>query len=315
MFVKSELSREQSLKRRKKSLSGKTNKQKFITQTRNVIADLEKITQFHHTIDDSLIKTMNETIKEHEEGTITSSKDKVLDYLLECHDDVGSLLEDMKYGLEMATYERRLSNILNFLRDFQNTRFTPYDSPYADESSPLVQKIQKVAKRLHYKTAKLSHSLEDKTNEIHHFEKQNIDLASKIKNVSKNTYEYTDIANKMSDNHSKIEMLKGNVNTLRKTKNSFEFLAKMFDQLSINEEYHGYLKDEGHIKRLIKRIYKDPSTIDMMEDTLDLTEVLNEAQKEIDEVEAVIKPARKMAVDVEDDVDEDIIAKYKNMAE
>jgi len=137
-----------------------------------------------------------------------------------------------------------------------------------------------------------------------------------MKQLSKSSYRYTEQANLISDTHNQIEMLKGGINMIRKSASAFGLLARMFEQLTLHEDYFHYIKEDGYIRRLIKRLYKRPEELDVMENILDLTEVLNNLRDEIAEIESIVKPAQKIVFeDANDNFDEDVIRMYERMAE
>jgi phage gp29-like protein len=111
-------------------------------------------------------------------------------------------------------------------------------------------------------------------------------------------------------------MLKSNVNLLAKSMDSFKLLASLFENLSLHQSYFNHLKSDGYIRKLVKKLYRNPEKLDVMDNALDLTEALSKIEKEINEVEAIIKPITKAVYgDSDDKFDEDVVKLYQNMAE
>ncbi|MGM0436292.1 MAG: hypothetical protein ACQEQA_04505 [Bacillota bacterium] len=315
MFVKGELSRARALKRRKKMIKGRNIKQKFQNFMPEVIEALKDLRPFMSDVPDSTMKKYDDLIREHEENKQVTSKEKALDSLLECYDDLLVLKEAMKHGDKKHTYNDRIKSILGFLRDFHNTLYTPYKPAYEDTASELGSQIKDVAKTFKLKAAKLKSEMKQKEDEMLYYEKENKTLANTLGGLSKQSVEYTNAAGKIKENHQTITALKSHLNTLRKNHAIMENFAQMFEQLAINEAYHNNLKEEGSIRKLIKRVHKKPDSLDLMNDTTELTEALSNMKEELNELHSIIEPAQRMAFDNEEDVDDDLVSQYQSMNE
>jgi|GEM_PF-3088126 len=312
MFVKGELSRERELKRRKKYLKGKNTKQKFTQLYSEAIETLATIKPLMNHVNADVQKKFEAIITDAKASKQTTSDERALDSLLECHDDIETLKDEMKHGLNKHTHDKRLSAVLQFLRDFHSTTYTPYKDPYESDSSTVGKQIETVAKTFHYKAAKLQNEMAKKEEEMLYFERENQALADSLSGLPKQSVEYTTTANKIKGNHKTITALKSHLNTLRKNHSMMDHFAQMFEQLAINEAYHNNLKSEGPIRKLINRIHRNPEALDVMSDTTELADALSRMKEELSEIESIIEPAQKMAFDNEDDVDEDLIAQYQS---
>lgn len=313
MFVKGELSRERALKRRKKYLKGKNTKQKFKHLMPEVIEKLKALRPFMKALPESTRHKFEELIREHEQIVHTTSNEKALDSLIECGDDIDDLLDEMRHGTHRQSHEQRLSEILGFLRDFHNRTYIKYEKPYKDDPSALGKSIESVARTFHMKAAQIESEMAEKEDEMLHYEKENTALAETLEDISKQSAQYSTTAAKIKKHHSTITALKSHLNTLRKNHTIMSHFARMFEQLAINETYHGNLKAEGPIRKLINRIQKNPAALDVMSDTSELSDALNRMKEELSEIESIIEPSRKMAFDDEDAVDEDLISQYQSM--
>lgn len=313
MFVKGELSRERALKRRKKYLKGKNTKQKFKQFMPEVIEKLKALRPFTKALSEDIRKKFEDLIREHDQVVHTTSNEKALDSLIECADDIDDLLDEMKHGTHKQTHEPRLIEILGFLRDFHNRTYTKYEKPYEDDRSTLGKAISSVARTFHMKAARIESDMAEKEDEMLYYEKENTALAGTLEGLSKQSAEYSTTAAKIKKHHSTITALKSHLNTLRKNHTIMTHFARMFEQLAINEAYHGNLKAEGSIRKLISRIQKNPDALDVMADTSELSDALNRMKEELSEIESIIEPSQRMAFDDEDAIDEDLISQYQSM--
>jgi hypothetical protein len=316
MFFRSKLTLEQQLRQRVKALKGKTIKEKFLIQLKVTLTKLYEIQQLERINDNAIDQTINRLRDEYEDQTVTTSDEKVLFYLLRASDDVEALLDDMLHQTAMATYRDRLLNIVQFLADFNNKPYSEYVKFYQESSGKLVDQLRSVTKDIQYKVSRLNHEIAKTSDEIINLENLNVQRVDELASLSKASYQFTEIANLISDAHSQIEMLKGSVNLTRKSMTSFNLLARMFDELSLHEDYYHYIKEDGYIRRLIKRLYKHPEELDVMDNMLDLTEALQHIKDEIVEIESMVKPAQKMVFDDPNaNYDEDVLKLYQRMSQ
>lgn len=316
MFFRNKLTLEQQLRQRAKALKGKTTKEKFLAQLRITLAKLYEIQQLERINDKKIDQMIDRLRDEYEDQTATTSDENVLFYLLRAHDDVEALLDDMLHQVAMATYRERLLNILSFLADFNNKAYSEYVKFYEGSSGKLVDQLRAVTKDIQYKVSRLNHDIAKNSDEIINLENLNIQRVEELSTLNKASYQFTEIANLISDAHNQIEMLKGSVNLTRKSMTSFNLLARMLDELSLHEDYYHYVKDDGYIRKLIKRLYKHPEELDVMDNMLDLTEALQNIKDEIVEIESMVKPAQKMVFDDPNaNYDEDVLKLYQRMSQ
>ncbi|MFW6299063.1 MAG: hypothetical protein ACOC14_05215 [Bacillota bacterium] len=313
MFVKGELSRSRALKRRKRNIKGKTIKQKFSALMPEVIDELKTLRPFMETMPASTLKKYDDLIEEKTHNKQLTNSEDALDSLIECYDDIKTLKDDLKHGEQKHTHEERLLNILTFLRDFHSTLYTPFKPAYDDEASEIGKQINAVAKTFKLKTAKLEDAMRKKEDEMLFYERENKSLADALQDLSSQSVDYTTKASKIKANHKTISALKSHLSTLRKNRAIMENLARMFEQLAINEAYHNNLKAEGPIKKLIRKIDRNPDSLDIMNDTAELTETLQAMKEELSELHSMVEPAQRMAFDEEEAVDEDLISQYQSM--
>jgi phosphoglycerate-specific signal transduction histidine kinase len=316
MLFKGNKTKEQALRRRANKIKGKTIRDKFSWQLREVLKVLYEIKELDRIDDARLERDIERLRDDYEDQTITSSSEKTLLYTIACYDEASKLLDDMMHQVVIASYQPRLKNILNFIGDFNNKAFDDYVVFYEADSGKLIDRVRAVTKDVQYKVSRLNYEIAKLSDEVIAFEDSNVQRIKAIKELAKSSYRYTEQANLISDTHNQIEMLKGSINMTRKSASAFGLLARMLEQLTLHEDYFHHIKETGHIRRLIKRLYKKPQELDVMDNILDLTEVLNNLKDEITEIESIVKPAQKIVFeDANNDFDEDVIRLYERMAQ
>lgn len=309
-------SKEQQLRQRASKIKGKTVREKFLVQLREILKVLYKIQELSRIENRQIEAEIDRLRDEYEDQTVTTSSEKTLLYTIAAYDDAVMLLDDMMHQVAVSTYIPRLRNILDFIADFNNKPYDEYVVFYEADSNKLIDRIRAVTKDIQYKVSRLNYEIARNADEIVAMEELNVQRVKDMKQLSKSSYRYTEQANLISDTHNQIEMLKGGINMIRKSASTFGLLARMFEQLTLHEDYFHYIKEDGYIRRLIKRLYKRPEELDVMENILDLTEVLNNLRDEIAEIESIVKPAQKIVFeDANDNFDEDVIRMYERMAE
>lgn len=309
-------SKEQQLRQRASKIKGKTVREKFLVQLREILKVLYKIQELSRIENRQIEAEIDRLRDEYEDQTVTTSSEKTLLYTIAAYDDAVMLLDDMMHQVAVSTYIPRLRNILDFIADFNNKPYDEYVVFYEADSNKLIDRIRAVTKDIQYKVSRLNYEIARNADEIVAMEELNVQRVKDMKQLSKSSYRYTEQANLISDTHNQIEMLKGGINMIRKSASAFGLLARMFEQLTLHEDYFHYIKEDGYIRRLIKRLYKRPEELDVMENILDLTEVLNNLRDEIAEIESIVKPAQKIVFeDANDNFDEDVIRMYERMAE
>lgn len=309
-------SKEQLLRQRANKIKGKTVREKFLVQLREILKVLYKIQELSRIENRQIEAEIDRLRDEYEDQTVTTSSEKTLLYTLAAYDDAVMLLDDMMHQVAVSTYIPRLRNILDFIADFNNKPYDEYVVFYEADSNKLIDRIRAVTKDIQYKVSRLNYEIARNADEIVAMEELNVQRVKDMKQLPKSSYRYTEQANLISDTHNQIEMLKGSINMIRKSASAFGLLARMFEQLTLHEDYFHYIKEDGYIRRLIKRLYKRPEELDVMENILDLTEVLNNLRDEIAEIESIVKPAQKIVFeDTNDNFDEDVIRMYERMAE
>lgn len=316
MLFRGNKTKEQELRRRANKIKGRNVREKFQWQLKETLKVLYKIKELDRIENDRIEKEIDRLRDEYEDQTVTTSEEKTLLYVIACYDDAQLLLDDMMHQVAMASYVPRLRNILDFIGDFNNKPFDDYVVFYEAESDKIIDRVRAVTKDVQYKVSRLNYETSKYSDEIISFEDLNVQRIKVMKELSKSSYRYTEQANLVSDTHNQIEMLKGSINMLRKSAAAFGFLARMLEQLTLHEDYFHYIKEDGHIRRLIKRLYKKPQELDVMDNILELTEVLNNLRDEIAEIESIVKPAQKIVFeDSNNDFDEDVIRLYERMAQ
>ena len=315
MFIRGQLTKEQELKKMKRDLKGKNTKDKFKSLIESVTQKLHKITELDHFLKPDQKTVIGRLIDELSDQTVTTSSDKILLDMIECSEDISTLLEDMKLNQNPSTYEKRLDNALDFIGSYGTKRYSSTVSFYQDKSSRLEDQIKSISKDIQYKSSKMNHKIRKDSDEIIFLEKTNLDLFKKSEEHPKGSFQFKAIANEMVSHDQNIEMIKSGITLLTKNVHSMMLLGKLFEQLAIHEEYYKHLKLNGYTQRLIRKLYRKPDELDVMENTLDLAEVLVNIKEEIGEAESIIKPAKRMILEEEDNqASDDVMSKYKNMS-
>lgn len=316
MFVRREITESDRIKKKIRLIQGKSTQEKFKNLLKVILDKLDQIKEFDKFFNKELNLLFNRVRDDYRDLIQTTSNEKVLQYALLCEEDMDQLLDDMSHGISQSTYDKRLENILLFLKDFNNVHYQREIKFYQESSSKFADQLQTIYKDIQYKLSKMTYQSREVTNEILTLENQNIQLAKSLANVNKESYQYKDIAHQIQDYHQAIEMNQNAMKLMRKTMTSFSFLSSLFQQLSVLDEYVGYLKEDGYIRKLVKRLYRKPEELDLLENIMDLTEAIYNIKKEISQVEAIVKPANKMIFDdLEDEADVAIIEKYKALGQ
>ncbi len=316
MFIKSELTKDQRLKRKEKTLVGKSTKDKFRHLLKDCNETLKTIKALKPDISAKDFAALTSAIQHIADTNLTTSDRQKLFELMVCQEDLLVLFEDMKHRREVAAYSRRLNNILNFIHNFSHESYEFEMKFYQDKTSTLQDQLQVIVKAMQYKSSKMNYQITQVSDEIKHFEKDAIEKAKKMREINKSSFEYKELSHQIMDIDQHIELSKGNLSLTRKAKKSIDFLLKVFEQLTVLEEYTASLKKSGPTLQLIRRLYRNPNDIEVMETTLDLTEQMELIKNEINEVESLIKPAQRMITkDTEELVDDDLISKYQSMSD
>ncbi len=315
MFVRREVSEADRLRKKIRVLKGKTTADKFKGLLDDVIKKLDQIEAFDRYFESSLKDLYHRVKEDHQDLLQTTSSEKVLTSLILCEEDVDQLLDDMTHTTNQGTYDKRLENILVFLKDFQNVAYERNIVFYEDTGSKFNDQLSGIAKDIQYKISKMTYQMRQLTDEIKTLEKENIKLVQSLDAISKESFEYKDVTHRVQDYHTQIENNENSIKLMRSTMNGFRMMSSLFQQLSMLDEYIHYLKDDGYIRKLVKRLYRKPQELDLLDNTADLVQAVNNIKEEILEVESVVKPAKKMIFDdLADDADASVIEKYKAMA-
>lgn len=314
MFIKSELTKDQLLKRKEKSLPGKDVRSKFKACMTECIETLKTIHSLKSHLNEDTLSSLSKAIQYLDSANVTSSNRLKLYELMVCQQDANELFDDMKHHVQPSTYSERLKNILEYTQNFSTQNYQSHRIFYQDKKSTLEDQIEAILKVMRYKSAKLDYQLTKTADEIRFLEQSAKDKAKSLADLSKESFDYKDQTQQIMMMDQKIKMHQGSLNLARKTKKALDFLNQIFEQLTLLEAYTKSLKQNGPTLKLIKKLYKNPETIEVLETTLDLTEQMELIKQEIQEIDAVIEPAQRMILkDNETLVDDDLIAKYQNM--
>jgi hypothetical protein len=316
MIIKSKPTKDQKIRYKIKDLKGRNTKDKFTNLLKLVLETLHEIDELNRFLDKSLKKQINSVIDQYNDQLETTSSEKVLERMILAYDDLVELLGDMTRSTEKATYNERLTNALVFIKDFNTANYNQVVKFYNQEDDKFINQLKGIIEDVQTKVGKLEYEIEKKNNNRLHLEESNKNIATTLLSVSKSSSSYSQKANQITSNHNEIMMLKSNLNLLAKSMGSFKLLASLFENLSLHQSYFNHLKSEGYIRKLVKKLYRNPEKLDVMDNALDLTEALSKIEKEINEVEAIIKPITKAVYgDSDDKFDEDVVKLYQNMAE
>lgn len=314
MFVRREITEADRLRKKVRLLKGRSTKEKFKDSMSQTLKILEKIEAFDTFFDQDL-KPIFKRIKE-DLGRLnqTTSNEKILESTILCQEDLDQLLDDMTHGRSQGTYDKRLRNALNFIHNFNGVPYQRDIQFYEESSSKFNDQLVTITKDIQYKQSKMTYQVRTLTEEIAVLEKENIALVQSLDAINKETFQYKEVTSKVQDYHNTIEMNVNTVKLLRKTMSAFQLLSGLFSQLTVLDEYVQHLASDGYIRKLVKRLYRRPDELDLLDNTADLTEAIHRIKEEITNVEAIVKPAKKMVFDdIPDDVDDTLIEKYKAM--
>lgn len=313
MIIKSAMTDADRLKKKIRSLKGKDTKSKakeILNVHLNLLKKISELKRYPQSLKESLDRVQEEL----RDGLLTTSSDDKLKDLVKASEDLEQLLDDMMHAQAESTYERRLSHLLVYLKDFQSQKYSPSVSFYDETSDKLEDQLKSVAKDIHYRVAKMQYQRKSIIEDITYKEKENIKNAKALQNMDRNRAEFKAVAKEIEDGHSRITFNQGSLDLLRKTISSYQMLADLLEQLSLLDQYNKHLKGDGYIRRLVKRLYRNPDQLEILEDTTDLVDVLAQIKEEILHVESIIKPSQSMVFkDSKEEVDEDLIKHYMDM--
>ncbi len=315
MFIVGKPTKEQQIKFKVKDLKGKDTKSKFTNLLKLVLEDVTKVVESKRVNDKNQLADLKKILNQYSDNVETSSNEKVLHSMIYCHDDLKVLLDEMLRNINAATYSNRLSKIIGFIKDYNGNSYIPDLDPFAEEDQSKIQnQLKSVIRDIEVKMGKLDNDVEKKSEQILFLENANTRLAQDLENVDKGSFKYKETANKLTYNHREIETLSSQAGLLRKSLESFKMLTSLLSSIATQDKYFDYLKENGYLRKLIKRLYKRPDQIDVMDNSLDLTEALVRIKEEIVEVQSVVKPISKKAFkDDEEVLDDELVEKYKKM--
>jgi hypothetical protein len=316
MIIRSKPTKEQKIRYKVRDLKGRNTKEKFVNLIKKVVETLHEIDELNRFTDKNLKKQIKAIVEQYNDQLETTSNEKVLETMILAYDDLVELLDDMTRATEKASYNTRLDNALTFIKDFNTATYSANVKFYEGEENKFKVQLLAITKDVQTKVGKLDYEIKKKSNHILHLEETNKEIAQELASISKTSHKYSEKANEITYNHKELEVNKSNINLLRKSLESFKLLANLFESLALHEDYFNHLKSDGYLRRLVKKLYRRPDQLDIMDNALDLTESLAKIKKEITEVEAIVKPVTKSVYgEAEDKFDEDIVKLYQNMAE
>ena len=316
MFVRKEITEADRIRKKKRLLKGRSTKDKFKDILSDTLVLLEKINAFDRFFDADLKPRFARIQEDLGRLNQTTSSEQILDAMILCYEDLDQLLDDMTHTRSQGTYDKRLKNALDFVHNFNRVPYQRDIKFYEESSSKFSEQLTTITKDIQYKLSKMTYQVRELTEEIATLETLNINRVKELNDVNKQTFKYKDLTAKVQDTHNTIEMHENTVKLLRKGMSAFQLLAGLFGQLTVMDEYVQHLADDGYIRKLVKRLYRRPEELDILDNTTDLTQAIQSIKEEITEVEAIVKPAKKMVFDdIPDDVDETLIEKYKAMGQ
>lgn len=313
MIIKAPMTEADRLRKKIRTLPGKKTKDKAQSILKVLLTHLRKIQELSR-YPQSLEALLKRVMDDLSSGFLTTSSDQKLEDLVKASEDIEQLLDDMLHTQAEATYEKRLLHLLEYLKDFQAKSYSPKVVFYDETSDKIEDQLKAVAKDIQYRVSKMQYQKRTITEDITYKEQENIEKARRLNDLDSSRAEYQVIAKEIEDNHHRIVFNQGSLDLLRKSINSYQLIADLLSQLALLDQYNKHLKGDGYIRRLIKRLYRKPEELEILENTTDLVDVLTQIKDEIMNVESIIKPAQTMVFkDSKDDVDEDVIQRYKNM--
>lgn len=313
MIIRTPMTEADRIRKKIRSIDGKKTKDKAQTVLKshvNLLREIRQLNRYPRSIQ-SLMDRVSDDLSS---GYLTTSIDQKLEELVKASEDLEQLLDDMMHTQGEATYEKRLLNVLEYLKDFQAKSYSPHVTFYDKTSEKLEDQLKSVAKDIQYRVSKMKFQRKTIVDDITYREKENITKAKALQSMDKNRAEYQTTAKEIEDSHQRIVFSQGSLDLLRKSINSYQLITDLFNQLSLLDQYNKHLKGDGYIKRLVKRLYRKPEELEVLEDTTDLVDVLNQIKAEILDVESIVKPSQTMIFkDAQDSVDEDLIKRYTEM--
>jgi hypothetical protein len=314
MFINKKLTPEQELHSKVKNLKGKTTRDKFSNLFSEVLDLLAKIKKLDKFSNKTIQKDIQDVLNQYNSKKETTSDDNALHSMIYCFEDLLVLFEDMKYDFESVSYNKRLEDALTFIRDFSSVRYVPSMSFYDETSNKVQNQLKLVIKEIRHEVARQDSNIKKKSNQNLHLEDINIGLIKEISELSSKSFRYSELASRINSNHQEIELNKVQINLAYKNMDSLRMLVNLLDVLSFHDKYLDYLKEDGYIRKLIKKLYKNPDGIDVITNSLDIIESLKKIKAEINEINDIINPINKVVFSSDEDTFKDELVKlYKDI--
>jgi len=184
MLFKGNKTKEQQLRRRANQIKGRTVREKFAWQLKEILKVLYKIKELDRIENVSIEKAIDRLRDEYEDQTVTTSEEKTLLYAIACFDDSKQLLDDMMHQVAGASYVPRLQNIINFVADFNNKPYDEYVVFYEATSDKLIDRVKAVTKDVQYKVSRLNYEIAKQSDEVISYEDINVQRIKAMKEFS-----------------------------------------------------------------------------------------------------------------------------------
>jgi hypothetical protein len=315
MFLKRKLTKEQELHSKVKNLKGRNVRDKFtnlLVEVMELLITVNKLDKFY---DKNIYKEIREVLNQYNSKNETTANEVYLHNMIYCYEDLKVLSEDIKYDIESSTYDSRIINILDFVKNYSSVHYVPQMNFYEEDLGKIQNQLRLVVHNIRYEVAKQNYNIQQKANQNIHLEEINISLLKELEQQSTKSFKYSELASRINSNHQEIELNKSQINIAYKNMDSFRMLANLLDILLFHDKYLDYLKEDGYIRKMIKKLYKNPEAIDIITNSLDIVESLNKIKAEINELNDVINPVNRVIFsDDQNSFKEEIVNLYKDIS-
>jgi len=315
MFIRTQPTKEQNLNRKIKSLKGKNTSEKFELLLANVIELLIKIKSLSKFSNKEIHNKIKNIVNQYSDNLETTSNKSVLKNMIYCSEDLQILFEDMTYEIDSATFDYRLTDCIDFISNFSSKSYIQKIEIYKGNPTKVQNQLKSIIREIRYQIGKQNYQVSEVKKNIVSLENINISIANKLNNLSQNSFEYRVSAEDIQSNDNAITVAATKIIPIQKNIESLKLIVNLFESLLIQDENLDNLKDNGYIRKLIRKLYKHPEKLNVIENSLDITEALISVRDEINSISELAKPLNKNAFeDTSDPINDSTIDKYKSMS-
>jgi hypothetical protein len=314
MFINTKTKAEIEIERKIKSLKGKNTSEKFLSlmaELKKVLSDVYNLNRFS---DKELKINVKTVLDQYGDNNETTSNEEKLRLMVLCLNDLTNLLDDMLHDVDKGTYNIRLTKCVDFIRNFNSLNYEPHVNFYEEDTTKIQNQLRVIIRDIKYKIGKQVYDVEKYNLSIIELEKINIKLANDLRKLKETSLEYSVIAGEISSNDKLIKVKQSQSLPLKKNIESLRLISNLLDTILERDTQFNNLKKNGYIKKLVKKLYKNPAKLDIIENAIDITDVIETLNKEINEKYNLVDSIDARVFNENNlNVDSALVRKYQNM--